>query len=104
MVRTLFSILLIVVIAFNSICFPAYASTEDELQEGGIGSWIGSAIVGAVATEVVRITVCALIVPEFPPAAIPCGAALAVDTAGVAAGVTTSKALQQTSKTLIPAH
>jgi hypothetical protein len=104
MIRNCLSIFLAVVIAFTSICYPAYASTEDYNQEsGGFWSWVGTAIVGAATAEVTRIAVCAVIIPEFPLAAAPCGAALAAESAGAATAVT-SKVIQETAKNLIPAY
>jgi hypothetical protein len=89
MIRNLISVLLAVVITFTSICCPAYASTENDRQDsGGIWNWLGAAITGAATAEVTRIVVCTLVIPELPVAAIPCGAALAVDTTGAAAAVT----------------
>ena len=96
MIRKLTAILLTVAIVFNLMCSPVYASTGEERQDSGgfWWDWIPPAIVGASAGEITRIVVCALVVPEFPAAAIPCGAALAIDATGAATAVATAKAAQ----------
>ena len=99
MIRGFISIVLAVIIAFTSICYPASALTNNDSSQnwGGFWNWAVTVIGGAIAGETARILICTVVIPEFPLAAIPCGASIAAEATG-AATAATSKAISNVSR------